>query len=101
MANFEMTPDTPFSAAMPVEERVTTFLRSVYAWMCGGLAITALTASVIAASPAVVIAVATNRLLFWGLMARWRPTAPRRDDPSRDSDSSFSWASSAWCWPPS
>src|ERR1700731_879894 len=68
MARFEMTPDTPFSAALPVEERVTTFLRAVYGWMCGGLAITALTASFIAASPAVVMAVATNRVLFWGLM---------------------------------
>src|ERR1019366_614912 len=63
-----MTPDTPFSVALPVEERVTTFLRAVYGWMCGGLAITALTASLIASSPAIVIAVATNRLLFWGLM---------------------------------
>jgi hypothetical protein len=36
--------------------------------MCAGLAITALTASVIASSPAFVTAVATNRLLFWGLM---------------------------------
>jgi FtsH-binding integral membrane protein len=68
MARFEMTPDRPFSTSLPVEERVTAFLRSVYGWMCGGLAITAFTASVIAASPAFVYAVATNRLLFWGLM---------------------------------
>jgi FtsH-binding integral membrane protein len=68
MARFEMTPDTPFSAAWPVEERVTAFLRAVYAWMGGGLAITAVTASIIASSPALVAAVATNRLLFWGLM---------------------------------
>jgi FtsH-binding integral membrane protein len=68
MAPFEMTPDTPFSASLSIEERVTTFLRAVYGWMCGGLAITALTGSFIAASPAVVTAVATNRVLFWGLM---------------------------------
>ena len=68
MARFEMTPERPFSTSLPVEERVTAFLRSVYGWMCGGLAITAFTASVIAASPAFVYAVATNRLLFWGLM---------------------------------
>ena len=68
MAPFEMTPDRPFSTSLPAEERVTAFLRSVYGWMCGGLAITALTASVIAASPAFVFAVATNRVLFWGLM---------------------------------
>ena len=46
MARFEMTPDAPFSASWPVEERVTAFLRAVYGWMCGGLAITAVTASV-------------------------------------------------------
>jgi FtsH-binding integral membrane protein len=68
MARFEMTPATSFSAAWPVEERVTTFLRAVYGWMCGGLAMTAFTASVVASSPAFVMAVATNRLLFWGLM---------------------------------
>ena len=68
MARFETTPDTSFSATLPVEERVTTFLRAVYGWMGAGLAITAVSASVIASSPAFVVAVATNRLLFWGLM---------------------------------
>ena len=68
MAPYDMTPDRPFTAALPVEERVTVFLRSVYGWMCAGLAITAATAFVIASSPAFVIAIATNRMLFWGLM---------------------------------
>ena len=68
MTPFDMTPDAPFSPAVPVEERVTLFLRAVYAWMCAGLAITAVTASIIAASPAFVTAIATNRVLFWGLM---------------------------------
>jgi FtsH-binding integral membrane protein len=68
MARYEMTPDRPLAASLPVDERITTFLRSVYGWMCGGLAITAFTASVIASSPAIVVAVASNRLLFWGLM---------------------------------
>ena len=68
MAPFEMSPDRPFTTSLPVEERVTTFLRSVYGWMGAGLAITAVTASIIAASPDFVIAIATNRLLFWGLM---------------------------------
>lgn len=67
MARFEMT-DTPLSASLPVDERVTTFLRTVYGWMGGGLAITALTASFIAASPALVRTIATNQLLFWGLV---------------------------------
>jgi FtsH-binding integral membrane protein len=68
MAPFEMTPDRSFSASLPAAVRVTLFLRSVYGWMCGGLAITAVTASVIASSPAFVFAVATNRVLFWGLL---------------------------------
>src|SRR4029077_11878385 len=67
MARFEVSP-APFSSTVPVEERVTLFLRAVYAWMCAGLAITAVTASIIAASPTFVMAVATNRVLFWGLM---------------------------------
>jgi FtsH-binding integral membrane protein len=68
MDRFEMSSDTPISGSLPVEERVTTFLRAVYGWMCSGLAITALSASIIAGSPTFVTAVATNRLLFWGLM---------------------------------
>ena len=68
MARSEVTPDTPFSASLLVDERVTTFLRTVYGWMGSGLAITALTASFIAASPALVRAIATNPLVFWGLV---------------------------------
>ncbi len=49
-------------------ERVGSFLRAVYGWMCAGLGITAVTAWAIAASPAVVGAIATNRLLFWALV---------------------------------
>ena len=67
MTRFEMTPDTPFTGALPVEERVTTFLRAVYGWMCGGLAITALTASVIASSPAIVIAVEMSPIFIRSL----------------------------------
>jgi uncharacterized protein len=52
----------------PAAERVNAFLRSVYGWMCAGLAITAVTASFVAASPGLSLAVATNRLLFWGLV---------------------------------
>jgi hypothetical protein len=68
MAQFETTPDIPLSASLPVEERVTAFLRSVYGWMCGGLVMTALTASFIAASPTLVRTIATNQLVFWGLV---------------------------------
>ena len=68
MARFEMTSDTPFSTSLSVDERVTTFLRAVYGWMDGGLAMTALTASFIAASPTLVRTIATNQLVFWGLV---------------------------------
>jgi uncharacterized protein len=68
MAPYELTPDRRFPAFASADERVTSFLRSVYAWMCGGLAITAFTASAVAASPSFVLAIATNRLLFWALI---------------------------------
>jgi FtsH-binding integral membrane protein len=45
-------------------ERVTAFLRAVYARMFVGLAITAVIASVVASTPVFVEAVASNRLLF-------------------------------------
>ena len=57
-----------FTSPVAAAERIGTFLRAVYGWMCGGLAITALTASFVAASPSLVAAIATNRLLFWGLV---------------------------------
>jgi FtsH-binding integral membrane protein len=64
----ELSADGGFSTALPVELRVTVFLRAVYGWMCAGLAVTAGTAWLIAGSPAVVAAIATNRLLFWALL---------------------------------
>lgn len=68
MALSELSSAPGFSASLPVAERVTVFLRAVYGWMCLGLAITAGTAWLIAGSPAIVEAIATNRLLFWALM---------------------------------
>jgi FtsH-binding integral membrane protein len=68
MDRYEMNRDATFAAPALADERVTTFLRAVYGWMCAGLAITAVTAMVIASSPAVVVAIARNRLLFWGLV---------------------------------
>lgn len=68
MARFDMTPDTAFSRPFAADERVTTFLRSVYGWMTAGLAITALVAYVVAASPGVVMTIAGNRALLWGLL---------------------------------
>jgi len=49
-------------------ERVTTFLRAVYAWMFVGLAVTAMIAGAIASSPAMVQTLASNRLLFVGAL---------------------------------
>ena len=68
MASSELSSDRGFSTSLPVAERVSAFLRAVYGWMCVGLAITAGTAWLIAGSPAIVVAIATNRLLFWALM---------------------------------
>src|SRR6476646_2960646 len=62
MAQYEAARPTTFLSPETAAERVSSFLRSVYAWMCGGLAVTAATAVVVAASPAIVTAIATNRL---------------------------------------
>ncbi len=45
-----------------------TLIRQVYAWMGGGLLITALTAMVTVSSPALLSAVLGNRLVFYGLI---------------------------------
>jgi uncharacterized protein len=49
------------------EERLAGFLRGVYGWMAGGLAITAFTAWAIAGSPSVLHAIAGNQFVFWAL----------------------------------
>jgi len=67
MPQFESAPAT-YAPRVEAGERITSFLRSVYAWMAGGLAITALTATYVAASPAIVTAIAGNRLLFWSIV---------------------------------
>ena len=67
MAQYSATPDAAFTTTQASAERIGAFLRSVYGWMCLGLAITALTAGIVASSPGVVIAIARNGVLFWGL----------------------------------
>src|SRR5713226_5522807 len=69
MDNYEVgtaaeTVQSPVAAA----ERVTAFLRAVYGWMFVGLAVTAVVAFAVAGSPAMVRALVSNRLLFFGLM---------------------------------
>jgi len=63
-----MYPERSFADGYVAAERVNGFLRGVYGWMCAGLAITALTAWVVAGTPAVVYALAGNRLMFWAVI---------------------------------
>ena len=68
MAQYDVTPQRAFSTPYAADERITTFLRSVYGWMCAGIGITALVAFFISQSPELVITIARNKILFWGLM---------------------------------
>lgn len=68
MDNYETTRNPSFATPVLAAERVGAFLRSVYGWMCAGLAITALVAVFVASSPSLVQAIATSRLVFWGLV---------------------------------
>lgn len=43
-------------------------MHNVYTWMALGLAMTALTAMIVADSPALVYAIFTNKVLFWGML---------------------------------
>jgi uncharacterized protein len=67
MDRYESAPNA-FAPPTLAVERVSTFLRAVYGWMCAGLGITAVTAWFIAGSPTVFMAIATNRPFFWGLV---------------------------------
>jgi len=69
------------SAKLPAE-RVSTFLRAVYGWMCVGLAITAGTAWIIAGSPALVAEL--RRSGYEGAVTTCdRPNPTRSGDPYR------------------
>jgi FtsH-binding integral membrane protein len=68
VAQYDITPDRTFSTPYSTDERVTTFLRSVYGWMCAGLGITALVAFVVSSSPQLVVAIARNPFGRWGLL---------------------------------
>ncbi len=69
MENFGMygTSPIPLSPAAAAE-RVTSFLRKVYGWMCAGLAVTALVALQVAGSPTVMGYLMSNQFLFLGLV---------------------------------
>lgn len=68
MADFDMTPASISPVTLGAAERVTAFLRNVYGWMCAGLGVTALVAFTVAGSPAMVQLIASNQLLFLGLV---------------------------------
>ncbi len=44
---------------------LASFMRGVYGWMCGGLAVTAATAWLVAGSPTLTVAIFGNRAVFW------------------------------------
>ena len=52
------------SAAFPV------LMRKVYLWMSLALVITGFTAYYVATTPALIGAIITNQILFWGLVIR-------------------------------
>jgi FtsH-binding integral membrane protein len=57
-----------FTSETATQERVTAFLRGVYGWMCVGLAVTAGVALGVSGSEAMVQALVTNRILFFGVI---------------------------------
>jgi FtsH-binding integral membrane protein len=59
---------TTVAGVQGADTRVATFLRGVYGWMFVGLLVTAAVAFLVASQPALVQAVAGNRLLFIGLI---------------------------------
>jgi uncharacterized protein len=66
MAQFETR--ATYAPQVEAGEQITTFLRSVYAWMAGGLAITALVATLVASSPSIMVALLGSKLLFWSIV---------------------------------
>jgi FtsH-binding integral membrane protein len=68
MADFEMTPVSTSPVTLAAAERVTAFLRKVYGWMFAGLGVTAVVAFTVAGSPAMVQMIASNHILFLGLV---------------------------------
>jgi FtsH-binding integral membrane protein len=68
MEPLERNPAVPFQAGgVAAAERITVFLRAVYGWMCAGLAVTGAVAYLIAATPGLVQALASNFVLVIGL----------------------------------
>ena len=68
MPQYPVTPGAVLTTPYAAEERVTSFLRSVYGWMCAGLALTALVAWYVASSPSLVTTLVRTPFLALGLM---------------------------------
>ncbi len=68
MAEYEVFKAAPAPVRAFADSQVSDFLKRVYGWMFVGLAVTAGVAMYVASQPAMVRAIATNNLLFFGLV---------------------------------
>jgi FtsH-binding integral membrane protein len=68
VAEYEGFKTAPTRVGAIDDTRVSDFLKRVYGWMFVGLAVTAGVAMYVASQPALVQAIATSRLLFFGLV---------------------------------
>ena len=68
MAEYERFRAAPAPVRAFADAQVSDFLKRVYGWMFVGLAVTAGVAMYVASQPAMVQAIATSRLLFFGLV---------------------------------
>ena len=68
MAEYESFRGAPAPVRAFADAQVSDFLKRVYGWMFVGLAVTAAVAMYVASQPAIVQAIATSRLLFFGLV---------------------------------
>src|SRR5262245_44576128 len=68
MAEYQVSPNVVVATPEQAAERIGGFLRSVYGWMCVGLAITAVTAMFVASTPSPLVTIARNSLIFWALI---------------------------------
>lgn len=68
MDNYTRNYNYSSSRTEVVAKTFPKLMRSVYAWMCAGLLMTAFTALGIAKNAELFTAIFSNRLLFWGIM---------------------------------
>ena len=67
MAPYEVVPNAAVTSPFSSAERVSTFLRAVYGWMCAGLGVTAILVRADGVVPAVVRGVTSSTPLRAGL----------------------------------